>query len=233
MEKKQGIFKEFQSAYRINPGIALALLWVAVIPSVGSLTSVPLLIKYSEYLQNMAISDFLVAATYLVLVTLLMGLALMPTTLVAGLSGFIFGWGAFPFLFIAYNFASIVGYGWGKSLGGNSLDFILERYPKARNLIASKRNRIGELIFFGRLSPVLPFAVSNLLFSLLHVGWKRLVLFGSIGMLPRTILTFWAGTLGTDVYSAINQEGISGKAWIFILLLVLSLWGIWRFFKRK
>jgi uncharacterized membrane protein YdjX (TVP38/TMEM64 family) len=233
MEKKKGIFKEFQSAYRINPGIALALLWVAIMPSVGSLTAVPILIKYSEFLQNMAISDYLVAVTYLFLATFLMGLALMPTTLVAGLSGFVLGWGAFPFLFIAYNLASILGYGWGKRLGGNSLDLILARYPKARNLIASKRTRIGELIFFGRLSPVLPFAVTNLLFSLLYVGWKRLVLFGSIGMLPRTILTFWAGTLGTDVYSAVNQEGITGKAWIFILLLVLSIWGIWRFFKRK
>lgn len=233
MEKKQGIFKEFQSAYRINPGVALALLWVTVMPSVGSFSALPILINYSEYVQNLVFSDFTVAVSYLVLVTVLMGMALMPTTLVAGLSGFIFGWEAFPFLFLAYNIASILGYGWGKKLGGNSLDLILDKYPKAKTLIASKRNRIGELVFFGRLSPVLPFAVSNLLFSLLHVGLKRLVLFGSIGMLPRTILTFWAGTLGTDVYSAINQESISGKAWIFLLLLVLSLWGIWRFLKRN
>jgi uncharacterized membrane protein YdjX (TVP38/TMEM64 family) len=232
MEKKQGIFKEFQSAYRINCGVALALLWVTVMPSIGSFSALPILINYSEFFQNLAFSDSLVGTTYLVLITVLMGMALMPTTLVAGLSGFIFGWEAFPFLFLAYNISSILGYGWGKKLSGNSLDLILDKYPKAKKLIASKRNRIGELIFFGRLSPVLPFAVSNLLFSLLHVGWKKLVLFGSIGMLPRTILTFWAGTLSTDVYSAINQESISGKAWIFIFLLMLSLWGIWRFFRR-
>lgn len=232
MKKKEGIFKEFQSTYRINPGIALALLWVTVIPSVGSLSSVPFLIKYSESLQNLSLSDHLVSSIYLVLVTLLMGLALMPTTLVAGISGFIFGWAAFPFLFIAYNLASILGYTWGKKLGGESLDLILDKYPKGKNMIETKRDRMGELVFFGRLSPVLPFAVSNLTFSLLHVGLKKLVIFGSIGMLPRTIITFWAGTVGTDVYSAINQEGISGKAWIFILLLVLSIWGIWRFFKK-
>jgi uncharacterized membrane protein YdjX (TVP38/TMEM64 family) len=233
MEKKQGIFKEFQSAYRINPVVALALFWVAVMPSVGSLFGIPGLIHYSETLQNWDFSSVLTISVYLLFVTLLMGLALMPTTMVAGLSGFLFGWEAFPFLFLAYNFATVLGYGWGKKLGGESLDLILDRYPKAKNLIEAKRNRMGELIFFARLSPILPFAVSNLLFSLLHVGWKKLVLFGSIGMLPRTIITFSAGTIGTDVYSAINQEGISGKAWIFIFLLMLSLWGIWRFFRRN
>lgn len=233
MEKKQGIFKEFQSAYRINPVVALALVWVAVVPSLGSLLGIPVLIHYSENLQNWDFSSVLTAATYLLFVTLLMGFALMPTTLVAGLSGFLFGWEAFLYLFLAYNLASVLGYAWGKKLGGESLDLILDRYPKAKNLIEMKRNRMGELIFFGRLSPILPFAVSNFLFSLLHVGWKKLVLFGSIGMLPRTIITFSAGTLGTDIYSAINQEGISGKAWIFIFLLLLSLWGIWRFFRTK
>ncbi|MCL6260191.1 VTT domain-containing protein [Aquiflexum sp. TKW24L] len=233
MEKKQGIFKEFQSAYRINPAVALALVWVAVMPSLGSLLGFPVLVHYAETLSDLDFLSFFTAPVYLIIVTLLMGFALMPTTLVAGLSGFIFGWEAFPFLFLAYNFASVLGYGWGKKLGGESLDLILDRYPKAKNLIEAKRNRMGELIFFGRLSPILPFAVSNLLFSVLHVGWKKLVLFGSIGMLPRTIITFSAGTLGSNIYGAINQEGISGKAWIFIFLLLLSVWGIWRFFVRK
>lgn len=233
MEKNRGIFKEFQSSYRINPVVAFAFLWVAVMPSVGSLFGIPILIQYSDFLFDLKFTSFLISFVYLILVTLLMGLALMPTTMVAILSGFIFGWEAFPFLFLAYNFASVLGYIWGKKLGGESLDLILNKYPKTKILIEAKRDRMGELIFFGRLSPILPFAISNLLFSLLHVGLRRLLLFGSIGMLPRTIITFSAGILGTDIHSAINQEGISGKAWIFILFLVLSLWGFWRLFKRK
>ena len=233
MEKKQSIFKEFQSAYRINPAVALGLLWVSVMPSVGSLTGVPLAVNYSQFLQDLDFSIPLVGLVYLVSVTLLMGFALMPTTLLAVLSGFFFGMEAFPLLFLGYNFAAVLGYAWGKRLGGESLYLILDKYPKAKNMIESKRNRIGELVFFGRLSPVLPFAISNLIFSLLHVGLKKLLIFGSIGMLPRTIITFWAGTLGSDIYGAINQEGISGKAWIFMGLLALSFWGIWRFFKRK
>jgi uncharacterized membrane protein YdjX (TVP38/TMEM64 family) len=233
MEKKEGKFKEFQHAYRINPAVAVALLWVSVIPSVGSLTGVPLLINHSQLLQSLDFYTFGVAFGYLGSITLLMGFALMPTTLLAGLSGFLFGWKAFPFLFLGYNLAAILGYSWGKKLGGESIDLILDRYPKAKQKIEAKRMRMGELIFFGRLSPVIPFAVSNLLFALLKVGWKKLVVFGSIGMLPRTIITFSAGTIGSSIYGAINQEGISGKAWIFIFLLLLSLWGIWRFFSRK
>jgi uncharacterized membrane protein YdjX (TVP38/TMEM64 family) len=191
------------------------------------------MINNSQLLQNLDLYTSIAGVFYLVFLTILMGFALMPTTLLAGLSGFFFGWEAFPLLFFAYNFAALLGYGWGKRLSGKSLDLILEKYPKAQILINKKRNQIGELVFFGRLSPVIPFAVSNLLFALLKVGWKKLVLFGSIGMLPRTILTFWSGTVGSDVYGAIGQEGISGNAWIFIGLLVLSIWGIWRFFQEK
>jgi uncharacterized membrane protein YdjX (TVP38/TMEM64 family) len=174
MEKKEGLFKKFQIAYRINPAVALALLWVSVMPSIGSLTGIPVLVNQTQFLQSIDILSPSPAFIYLVSMTLLMGMALMPTTLLAILSGFFFDWEAFPLLFLAYNFAALLGYGWGKKLGGDSLDLILKNYPKAKNLIESRRNRIGELVFFGRLSPVIPFAVSNLLFSLLHVGWKKL-----------------------------------------------------------
>ncbi len=91
---------------------------------------------------------------------------------------------------------------------------------------------MGELIFFVRLSPIIPFALSNLMFALLKSGWKKLVIFGTIGMLPRTTLVFISGTLANDLYTAIRQDGVSEKVWIFVFLLVLSFWGIWRFFRK-
>jgi len=233
MEKKQGIFKEFQSAYQINPALAFAILWVTLMPSVGSIIGIPFVVNGLNWIQELDFFSVSVIFPYLFLGTVIMGFALMPTTLVAGVSGFIFGWIAFPILFLAYNMASLLGYGWGKKLSGNSLDFLLAKYPKANALIETKRNRIGELVFFGRLSPILPFAISNLIFALLDVGWKRLLLFGSIGMLPRTVLVFWSGTVASDIYTAISQDGVSWKGWAFIGLLFISIVGIWRIFKSK
>lgn len=232
MKKKEGIFKRIQLIGKSNPAVALALIWVSLIPSICSLFLVPLAVSYLSVLELIDFTSLFTILVFVCTATLLMGLALIPTTLFAALSGFLFGWQAFIWVVIGYTMATLLGYAWGKKLGGNSLEVILQQYPKARDLLQKKEGRMGELIFFVRLSPVIPFALSNLLFALIKSGWKKLVIFGTLGMLPRTTLVFFSGTIASNIYGAVQQEGVSGKGWIFILLLLLSIWGIWRFFKR-
>lgn len=232
MEKKAGFFKELQASFRMHPMLAVALAWVAVMPSVGTLLSLSVLAKNPTALQQLEFHSFGFQLAYLLVGILAMGLALLPTTFFAAVSGFLFGWEAFGWLFAAYNLAALLGYAWGGKLGGNSLDILLSKYPKAHRLL-EKQEKMGELVFFGRLSPILPFAVSNLFFALLGTGWRKLLVFGSLGMLPRTLLVFWSGTLAKDLYAAIEQEGISGKGWIFLGLLLVSVWGIWRVVVKK
>ncbi|GAB2631974.1 TVP38/TMEM64 family protein [Belliella aquatica] len=232
MKKKEGIFKRIQLIGKSNPAVALALIWVSLIPSICSLFLVPLAVSYLSVLELIDFTSLFTILVFVCTATLLMGLALMPTTLFAALSGFLFGWQSFIWVVIGYTLATLLGYAWGKKLGGNSLEVILQQYPKARDLLQKKEGRMGELIFFVRLSPVIPFALSNLLFALIKSGWKKLVIFGTLGMLPRTTLVFFSGTIASNIYGAVQQEGVSGKGWIFILLLLLSIYGIWRFFKR-
>ncbi|WP_291778438.1 VTT domain-containing protein [Cecembia sp.] len=232
MEKKRGIFKEFREASRINPLMASAILWVSLMPALGSTVLVPLALSNSALLSEMNFYHPFTGLLALGVAVALMGFALIPTTMLAGLSGFLLGWNAFPWLVLGYTLATLLGYAWGKSLSEDSLAFLLEKYPKAKKLLDQKKGEIGTLIFFVRLSPIIPFALSNLLFALLRSGWKKLVLFGTIGMLPRTSLVFFSGTLASDIYAAIRSEGISGKGWIFLGLLALSIWGIWRFFRK-
>ncbi|AFL86131.1 hypothetical protein Belba_3639 [Belliella baltica DSM 15883] len=232
MEKKEGIFKRIQLIGKSNPAVALALIWVSLIPSICSLFLVPLAVSYLSFLEVIDFRSLFTILVFVCTATFLMGLALMPTTLFAALSGFLFGWQSFIWVVIGYTLATLLGYAWGKKLGGNSLEVILQQYPKARDLLQKKEGKIGELIFFVRLSPIIPFALSNLLFALIKSGWKKLVIFGTLGMLPRTTLVFFSGTIASSIYAAIQQEGISGKGWIFIILLALSILGIWRFFKE-
>ncbi len=214
-----------------NPAMVVAFGWVAIMPSVGSLLLIPYFINQAESFHRLDIFAVQNWTIYLSLSTILMGLAVLPTTMVAGLSGFLFGWNAFIFVVIGYTLATLIGYGLGKKADQGSLDLILSEYPKVQRLIQRKRNKMGELIFFVRLSPIIPFALSNLMFALLKTGWKKVVIFGLFGMLPRTALVFFSGTLASDIYAAIQQEGLSGKGWFFLFLLVLSIAGIWRFFK--
>jgi uncharacterized membrane protein YdjX (TVP38/TMEM64 family) len=229
MEKKRGIFKQFKVIRQINPAVAFGLLWVSLMPSLGSLAISPWLIAHVETLQQWDFSDPAQAVKALLTATLLMGLALMPTTLIAAISGFLFGWDSFTWLVLAYTLASLFGYGWGKLLTKNSLELLLSQYPKLQQRLIRNEGS-GKLVFFVRLSPIIPFALSNLIFAMLKIGWLRLVVFGSIGMLPRTSLVFFSGTLAADLSSAIRQEGISWHTAMIVVLLLASIWGIWRFF---
>jgi uncharacterized membrane protein YdjX (TVP38/TMEM64 family) len=233
MEKKRGIFKEFMEASRINPLMAAAILWVSLVPALGSTLLVPLALANSGVLSQVDFNQPLTGFLALIGAIALMGFALIPTTVLAALSGFLLGWPAFPWLVFGYTLATLLGYTWGKGLSEDSVELLLKKYPKAKRLLDEKKDKIGELIFFVRLSPIIPFALSNLLFAIMRSGWKKLVIFGTIGMLPRTTLVFLSGTLVSDMYAAIRSEGISGKGWVFAILLLLSLWGIWRFFKPK
>ncbi len=212
--------------------VAFGLLWVSMMPSLGSLAISPWVISNVKILQQWDFTDPPQTLTALVIATALMGLALMPTTLIAAISGFLFGWNSFAWLVLAYTLASLFGYAWGKILAKDSLGLILDQYPKLQSRLLRNEGK-GNLVFFVRLSPIIPFALSNLIFAMLKIGWLRLVVYGSLGMLPRTTLVFFSGTLAADLSSAIRQEGLSWHTGMIVILLIASIYGIWRFFSDK
>lgn len=227
------IFKEFNSIQKINTAVAVALVWVVVGPALGSLGIISYLANHNADLGFPDSLNIILVSGYILGGTLTMGLALVPTTLFSAVSGFLFGWLAFPALVLAYLLASVLGYAWGSKLGAGSKNLILQRYPKAEKIFGEKQGNLGSLIFFVRISPVIPFALSNLLFAMVQTGYRRLIVFGTLGMLPRTILAFTSGTFASGIMEAIRQEGVGGKGWIFIGLLFVSVLGIVWIFKGK
>lgn len=229
MNKKPTIFKQLAVIYRRNPWVLLAFIWTATVPSLGSLLVVHWLYDNGG---EVAVSSLLAAGNgfwYVIIGAILMGLAFIPTTLFAIISGFLFGWEAFLFLVIAYSLASMLGYLGGKFLEKDSLQYLLKPYPKAKELIESKKDQMGKLVFFVRISPVVPFAISNLLFALLGSGLKRVVWFGLLGMLPRTFLAFLTGTLASSIQQAMASDTYSWHYPAIGLFFVISLWGIYSF----
>jgi len=232
MSKKQSVFSRLKALYSSNPLMAWAVGWVSFVPSFVSLIVLNALYTDPSYLGQIDFSskDFLFY--YTVVTSLLMGFALLPTTFLAIFSGFAFGWLSLPFLILGYTFATIIGYQIGKKLDKGSLGFLLANYPKAAQMITDKKNKISQLIFFVRLSPVIPFALSNLLFSLLKIDLKKVVWMGLWGMLPRTLLAFTTGVVGESLVGALEENSGSRQWAVIALLLLLSIWGIYRFFKK-
>lgn len=233
MGQKQTLLRRLKAFYASNPKMVWAIGWVTVFPSLGSLITLNFLYTHPALFNGIQFLSWDFASLYLITTTFLMGLALLPTTFLAILSGFVFGWVSFPFLVLGYTLATVTGYQVGKRLDSGSLTFLLTQYPKAARLIEEKKDDISQLIFFVRLSPVIPFALSNLLFALLQTGLAKVVWMGLWGMLPRTSMAFITGMLGESLMDALEGDGGVKEILVIALLLLVSIWGIYRFFRKK
>lgn|SRR5690606_32868623 len=233
MAKKQSLLLRLKTFYATNPKMVWAIGWVTVFPSLGSLITLNFLYTHPGLFDELQFLTWDFVGLYLISTTLLMGLALLPTTFLAILSGFVFGWVSFPFLVLGYTLATVTGYQVGKRLDSGSLVLLLNQYPKAARLIEEKKDDISQLIFFVRLSPVIPFALSNLLFALLQTGLAKVVWMGLWGMLPRTSMAFITGMLGESLMDALEGGGGGKEFLVVAALLLVSVWGIYRVFARK
>ncbi|MFP4260640.1 MAG: TVP38/TMEM64 family protein [Opitutales bacterium] len=148
-----------------------------------------------------------------------------------GLVVFVFAYAAFALLMLpgailTIGAGLIFGLGWGfvaVSVGstlGASLAFLLGRFvarDRIRELTAGKPKfqqidrAIGErgakLIFLLRLSPIVPFNLSNYFYGLTAVRFWPYVLASWLGMMPGTLAYVYFGTLGRAAAQSATDAG--------------------------
>ena len=137
---------------------------------------------------------------YVLFTWIVCGFALLPTNVIGILCGWAFG---FP-LGICLHMLGIVGASLISSfalapLVGNNLQDFLEHHEKARvlhkALLQKNFKRTTLIITLLRLSPAMPFALTNLLMTAARVPLSYFLIGTFIGMLPRSsaVVFFGAG----------------------------------------
>jgi uncharacterized membrane protein YdjX (TVP38/TMEM64 family) len=150
-----------------------------------------------------------------------MAFALTPTTFVALLSGFLLGWAALLPLCVSYLSAAFVGYRFVSRLDDGGWLRFLSKTPKTAALVRRLQTGSLAVVMLARLSPVLPFAVMNVVFSLVRMP-LRPFLWGSLwGMLPRTVLSVWAGTQAQQLRTLLENPNDSLPWRIGLVVLTL------------
>lgn len=162
-----------------------------------------------------------------------MAFALTPTTFIALLSGYFLAWNAFVPIAISYWCASYLGFKVAKLIDGGRFLNKLSEKPKVRQVLDNLQQDEFKIILLARLSPVLPFAVTNVLFSFSGTKLKNFLTAGFIGMLPRTILSIWLGTQAQEIRKLIEHpsQGSGIQFFVFGLILV-SMLGLGYFIKK-
>ncbi len=159
---------------------------------------------------------------------------LTPPTMLALLFGYFLGWQAVLPLFVI-NFGGILFINlivqW---LDHDRFLAFINKNPKAKSILDRILNNELEVIFFAKLSPVLPFGLTNLLFALSGAKLRNILLGGFLGMTPRTILAIWSGREAREIKTLLeNPNQSSWMQIVVILLIILSIAGLWHTIQRS
>ena len=187
-------------------------------------------ITHEQEIQNFTFQNWTIAFIF---ACFTMAFALTPTTFIALLSGYFLGWQAFIPVGITYWIASFLGYKAAQMIDGGRFIRILSEKPKVKQILDNLQKDEFKIILLARLSPVLPFAVTNVLFSFSGTKLRNFLSAGFLGMLPRTILSIWIGTQAQEIKRLIEHPSEGNISKFLILGLIGgSILGLGYFVKK-
>lgn len=151
------------------------------------------------------------------------GLALLPTNVIGIISGWAFGF-TFGILLLMLGIvgAATISFLIHKRMVGDKLTETFEHHPKAnaiyKALLAQGFWRTTLLIFLLRLSPAMPFALTNFLMTSARVSLLSFVIGTFFGMLPRSSAVVLVGS-GLSVLSFNDPQ----EFWLIIFGIMATI----------
>ena len=223
----QRLFKNLANANRSS---LFLIIWMALAPLITSSTLSVIAVQFEGEISGFRFIDLLIVY---VVASLTMALALTPTTFIALMSGFFIGLGSIPYVVLSYQAASVIGYLLARKIDHGTFAKSLKLYPKAYNFLEGIGSNQFQLVLLSRISPVLPFAIMNVVLSAAGVQIWKFFWGGLIGMLPRTLLFLWVGTQASQLSALLQNDGHNRQLTIgTIILLVFSILGLYLYFLR-
>ena len=203
---------------------------LVAVPLLGTASLLGLLYERQELLRHLSLGQ---ALLYFSIIAFTMAFALTPTTFVAIVTGYYFGWAGLAGMVLAYALAAAIGYELALRLDHGKLRHFLHLFPKAEAVLGELQNQSWQLILLTRLSPVLPFALMTFVLAIVGVPRKRFLLASVLGMLPRSLFFYWLGTEASDVLALLRDpdEGTLSKL-VLVGLVAASLFGLYYVFNR-
>ena len=222
MKMFKGLKKSIQNLGRLGPLLAFAI----IAPGVGALVLVGTFDYWYESLRSL---DTALPAFYLIFAISLAGFSLIPTHAASLIAGMLFGtlWGPL-YALTAIVSASLLSYILVKIIMGAKALEIFSMNPKAHEvyneLLKHNGFRTFYIISLIRLSPVMPFAATNVLLSAGKVKFREFFLGSAIGLAPRVIIVAIAGAgltkldLSIGSHKSILIAGIAATALVIFIM---------------
>jgi uncharacterized membrane protein YdjX (TVP38/TMEM64 family) len=132
-------------------------------------------------------------------------------------AGLVFGllWGT-VIVSIASTVAAALAFLIARYLARDRVEALARRNEKFRAIDQAIREKGWRVVALLRLSPLVPFSVSNYLYGLTPVSFGPYVLASWIAMLPATVLYVWIGAAGKAAADAGGGQGKSPLEWALL-----------------
>ncbi|MBA4851563.1 TVP38/TMEM64 family protein [Emticicia sp. BO119] len=161
-------------------------------------------------------------------------IAITPPTFLALVFGYFLGWHAILPLFLLNMVAIFLVNMVTRWLDKDRFRTYLSENQRVREILENIKEQELKIIFFAKLSPVLPFALTNFVFALSGAKLKNILLGGFLGMIPRTVLAVWTGHQAKEIRKLLENPNEGNLQQILlILLLVASVAGFFYFLQPR
>lgn len=190
------------------------------LPIIGSWTVIFLSIPLGSWLKaNWEIGSGL----FFLGTVVFCGLALLPTNVIGVISGWAFGFGlGISVLIAGIVCAATLSFLIHTRIVGDTLPHVFEHHPKAQAvyqaLIGQSKFRTMLIIFLLRLSPAMPFALTNFLMASARVPLKSFIGGTFLGMLPRSSAVVFVGSGLSELSFDDPQE-----AWLLVFGIIATI----------
>jgi uncharacterized membrane protein YdjX (TVP38/TMEM64 family) len=204
---------------------------IGLVPLLTGSIATALVLKNESYLRTFGFKNWL-SLTFLL--TLSSAFALTPPTLLAVVYGYFLGWLALPWLVVLNLSAIACVYVLSQALDTQSWIEYLSNNTRVAVFLKNIHQKPWRFVMLAKLSPVLPFTLTNLLFGLLKLPFGQVMAGGVAGMLPRTALAVWVGMQAQQLQEALQNPNADITSQVVIaILVVVSVAGLARMLKKS
>jgi uncharacterized membrane protein YdjX (TVP38/TMEM64 family) len=176
--------------------------------------------NFNDWVAQMgAVGIFIFIGVYAVATVLL-----APGAILTIGAGFAFGlWKGFLAVSAGSTLGAALAFLVARFIARDKVAAIAERNDKFRNIDNAIGKQGAKLVFLLRLSPVIPFNLSNYLYGLTGVRFWPYVLASWIGMMPGTFLYVYIGTAGKAAVSAAAGGEAMQHGWQYWTFMSVGL----------
>jgi uncharacterized membrane protein YdjX (TVP38/TMEM64 family) len=200
--------------------VALILIIIALFLAMRFLPVRQWLRNFNDWVDQMGTASIFIFIGAYAVATVLMA----PGSILTIGAGFAFGlWKGFVAVSAGATLGASLAFLVARFIAREKIEAIAQRNEKFQRIDNAIGEQGAKLVFLLRLSPVIPFNLSNYFYGLTGVKFWRYVLASWIGMVPGTFLYVYIGTAGKAAISATAGGEAVKHGWQYWTFLSIGL----------